>query len=303
MRTAPFATVPAVPPADAGRGRPAAGPAAARPRRGPAGGQRRAAGGPGLRRRARAPDRRTPESGSTPGSSSSASWSTRPRCRARCARPPRDDARAVRRRGSTRSTSTPTSRPAGRPARARRSSPSATTTCCAGSTPGRIWFWEDGGRGVHLTGANPPAFGVARIGPVYTPREHRGRGLRQRRGGGGVAAIVLAQGARACLFTDQANPTSNRIYEALGYRPVVDMANVVLRWGRGPTPPLDSSRDELSTRFRSNADARLGRDLRRGRGRPAVPLARDQARAVAWTGSGRSPSCSATRSAPTRSST
>ena len=47
--------------------------------------------------------------------------------------------------------------------------------------------------------------------------------------------------------------------------------------------------------------ARLGRDRRRGRGRAAVPLARDPARAVAWTGSGRSPSCSATRSAPTRS--
>lgn len=27
----------------------------------------------------------------------------------------------------------------------------------------------------------------------------------------------------------RANPTSNKIYAALGYRPVVDMANVVLR--------------------------------------------------------------------------
>ena len=32
-------------------------------------------------------------------------------------------------------------------------------------------------------------------------------------------------GARVCLFTDQANPTSNRIYAALGYVKVVDMAN------------------------------------------------------------------------------
>ena len=31
-----------------------------------------------------------------------------------------------------------------------------------------------------------------------------------------------------CLFTDQANPTSNKIYEALGYRPVVDMAHFVV---------------------------------------------------------------------------
>ena len=36
----------------------------------------------------------------------------------------------------------------------------------------------------------------------------------------------VAAGTRACLFTDQANPTSNRLYETLGYRPVVDMANL-----------------------------------------------------------------------------
>ncbi len=93
---------------------------------------------------------------------------------------------------------------------------------------GRIWLWEDGGEVVHLTGANAPAFGVARVGPVYTPRERRGRGYASA-GVAGVSRIVLAQGARACLFTDQANPTSNRIYAALGYRPVVDMVHVVLR--------------------------------------------------------------------------
>jgi GNAT superfamily N-acetyltransferase len=92
-------------------------------------------------------------------------------------------------------------------------------------TRGRIWLWEDAGEVVHMTGANLPAFGVARVGPVYTPREHRGRGyasaaVEQ------VSRQILAGGARACLFTDQANPTSNKIYESLGYRPVVDMANL-----------------------------------------------------------------------------
>jgi predicted GNAT family acetyltransferase len=93
---------------------------------------------------------------------------------------------------------------------------------------GRVWLWEDGGEVVHLTGANAPAFGVARVGPVYTPREHRGRGYASAT----VARVsrhVVDQGARACLFTDRANPVSNRIYAALGYRPVVDMANLVLR--------------------------------------------------------------------------
>jgi GNAT superfamily N-acetyltransferase len=91
----------------------------------------------------------------------------------------------------------------------------------------RVFFWDDGGP-VHLTGHNLPAYGVARVGPVYTPREHRGRGYAS----AGVAAVsqrLRDGGARVCLFTDQANPTSNRIYEAIGYRRVVDMANLLVR--------------------------------------------------------------------------
>ncbi|GAB2460966.1 GNAT family N-acetyltransferase [Nocardioides hungaricus] len=94
---------------------------------------------------------------------------------------------------------------------------------------GLLWLWEDeAGTPVHLTAANPPANGVTRIGPVYTPREHRGRGYAGR-AVAEVSAAYLADGVRCCLFTDQANPVSNRIYEALGYRPVVDMANLVVR--------------------------------------------------------------------------
>lgn len=93
---------------------------------------------------------------------------------------------------------------------------------------GVVWLWEDeAGEVVHLTGANLPANGVVRIGPVYTPREHRGRGYASR----AVAEVsrqYVEQGVRCCLFTDQANPTSNRIYEGLGYRPVTDMANLLV---------------------------------------------------------------------------
>ncbi|RKF19150.1 GNAT family N-acetyltransferase [Micromonospora globbae] len=93
---------------------------------------------------------------------------------------------------------------------------------------GQLWFWVDGaGQRVHLTGANPPSFGVARVGPVYTPPAQRGRGWASN----AVAEVsrrIRAEGARVCLFTDQANSTSNKIYSALGYRPVVDMANLVI---------------------------------------------------------------------------
>jgi GNAT superfamily N-acetyltransferase len=91
---------------------------------------------------------------------------------------------------------------------------------------GRLWFWEDAdGTRVHLTGANPPAFGVSRIGPVYTPEEFRRQGFAAA-AVSAVSAMLQANGERVCLFTDQANPTSNRIYQSIGYRPVVDMANL-----------------------------------------------------------------------------
>jgi len=93
----------------------------------------------------------------------------------------------------------------------------------------RVWFWvDDEDRPVHLTGHNLPAFGAARIGPVFTPREHRGNGY----GGNAVAQVtqrLLDIGARACLYTDQANPTSPQLYAALGSAPVVAMADLRTR--------------------------------------------------------------------------
>lgn len=91
-----------------------------------------------------------------------------------------------------------------------------------------LWFWVDRtGRRVHLTGVSRPSFGVARIGPVYTPPAERGRGWASN-AVAEVSRLVQAQGARVCLYTDQANPISNKVYAALGYRPVVDMANLVV---------------------------------------------------------------------------
>jgi predicted GNAT family acetyltransferase len=91
---------------------------------------------------------------------------------------------------------------------------------------GEYWFWlDETGARVHLTGANPPEFGVARIGPGYTPPQERRKGY----AGAAVAAVsqlFLDAGARVCLYTDQANPTSNGIYRAIGYRPVVDQVNL-----------------------------------------------------------------------------
>jgi len=87
---------------------------------------------------------------------------------------------------------------------------------------GGLTLWEAGGAAVSLAGCSRPAERVVRVGPVYTPREHRRRGY-----GGAVTAAVsqaaLEAGASyVVLFTDLANPTSNALYQRLGYQPVED---------------------------------------------------------------------------------
>lgn len=61
-----------------------------------------------------------------------------------------------------------------------------------------------------------------RIGMVYTPPEYRRRGYAS----ACVAALsqtLLDQGNQFCfLFTDLANPTSNHIYQEIGYQPIGD---------------------------------------------------------------------------------
>lgn len=88
---------------------------------------------------------------------------------------------------------------------------------------GLLWVWEDGGRPVAMTMVTRPVAGVVRISGVYTPPDRRGRGYAS----GCVAAAseyALGTVAHTCaLYTDLRNPTSNRIYAALGYRPVADV--------------------------------------------------------------------------------
>ncbi|MFD2025618.1 GNAT family N-acetyltransferase [Promicromonospora aerolata] len=92
---------------------------------------------------------------------------------------------------------------------------------------GGVWLWEVDGEVVHLTGARPPAFGVVRIGPVFTPAEHRGHGY-ARALVAEVARRVLDAGHRVCLYTDRDNPVSNHVYESIGFAPVLDQLNLVV---------------------------------------------------------------------------
>ena len=87
---------------------------------------------------------------------------------------------------------------------------------------GRLWLWlGPGDEPVCVAGHTAPQHGFGRIGPVYTPPEHRGRGYATALTAE-VARLLRAGGNDACLFTDLRNPTSNRIYAAIGFEPVAD---------------------------------------------------------------------------------
>jgi uncharacterized protein len=91
-----------------------------------------------------------------------------------------------------------------------------------GSEGTGFWLWEDGGQPVSLAGFSGPTRTGIRIGPVYTPPEHRRRGYATTLVAD-LSSWLLGHGHRACfLYTDLANPTSNRIYVEIGYERVCD---------------------------------------------------------------------------------
>ncbi len=84
-----------------------------------------------------------------------------------------------------------------------------------------FFLWDDGGP-VSLARIGRRTPSGASIGPVYTPPEARGRGYASAITGH-VTQRLLASGLRfVCLFADRNNPTSNRIYQALGFRALGD---------------------------------------------------------------------------------
>jgi predicted GNAT family acetyltransferase len=101
---------------------------------------------------------------------------------------------------------------------------------------GGLGVWEDGGLR-SMAAAVSPTRGTIRIGGVYTPPASRGRGY-----GSAVTAALsqlsLDRGHRLCvLYTDLANPTSNKIYRALGYEPVCDVVDLEIRTPGAPGSP------------------------------------------------------------------
>ncbi len=140
---------------------------------------------------------------------------------------------------------------------------------------GRLWLWEDDGEVVHLTGTNPPAFGVVRVGPVYTRAGTVGAGTPAPRWPRSPAGSSPPGGGPASSPT---RPTRPRTPSTNGW--------ATSRWSTWSTSEDWRAERPAGQAIDSSHHDRVcaappRRDLRRGRGRLALPLARDQAGAVA----------------------
>lgn len=106
---------------------------------------------------------------------------------------------------------------------------------------GRILVWEAGGQPVSMAATTRPLRHGIAVSRVFTPPEHRGHGY--------ASACVADLSQRqlnagkqfCCLYTDLANPTSNSIYQKIGYRPVAD-ANLCIFNAIGQAATLNTER-------------------------------------------------------------
>ncbi|AEV84690.1 acetyltransferase [Actinoplanes sp. SE50] len=86
-------------------------------------------------------------------------------------------------------------------------------------------FWETpDGTAVSMAGWTSMVCGMVRVDPVWTPAHYRGRGY-----AGAVTvevsrAALTAGATDVVLFADATNPTSNALYQRIGYVPVADFA-------------------------------------------------------------------------------
>jgi predicted GNAT family acetyltransferase len=89
-----------------------------------------------------------------------------------------------------------------------------------------LYVWDDN-RIVSYAGFGGPTPHGIRIGPVYTPPEYRQHGYASACVAG-MSQLILKAGRQFCfLFTDLRNPTSNHIYQVIGYQPVCDFTEYV----------------------------------------------------------------------------
>jgi len=95
-----------------------------------------------------------------------------------------------------------------------------------------LYILEVDGKPVSMAGISREMQNVCGVGMVYTPSYYRGRGYATSCVAR-LSQIALDRGFSKCvLYTDLANPTSNSIYQKIGYEPICD--SVMLKFTDKP---------------------------------------------------------------------
>lgn len=91
---------------------------------------------------------------------------------------------------------------------------------------GHMYILEDNGTPVSMTKITRELQSTCGVGYVYTPPYFRGRGYATSCVAA-VSRLALEKGFTRCvLYTDLANPTSNNIYQKIGYTPIGDSLDI-----------------------------------------------------------------------------
>ena len=98
---------------------------------------------------------------------------------------------------------------------------------------GLLFVWEVDGAVVSMAAVTVAQDGVSRVGLVFTPAENRKRGFASVCVASLTARELATPGRTRMLYTDLANPTSNSIYQQVGYRRVGDAVELSFET---PTP-------------------------------------------------------------------
>jgi predicted GNAT family acetyltransferase len=94
-------------------------------------------------------------------------------------------------------------------------------------TEGLVYLWEDREAVSMAAVERETPHGIA-VSWVYTPPQFRNHGYATSCVGA-MTQRMLDSGKRfCCLYTDLANPTSNSIYQKIGYQPICDVQDWII---------------------------------------------------------------------------
>lgn len=104
-----------------------------------------------------------------------------------------------------------------------------------GVAQGALYIWENNGIPVSMANKARPTENGAVVNLVYTPQHFQRKGYASSCVAE-LSRLILNQGYSFCsLYTDLANPTSNKIYINIGYKPIEDsiVYKFIKEQGRG----------------------------------------------------------------------